>query len=157
MTTNGQCTPYSTNWSEPGYHTTPEKEFASCARHDNEANCQASPYPHPCWWDTNYPYGCCKALFNAPPTADCHLGRTDCLNNYNNCFWAQERLCGNKSCATKCTPEQCREARCEQSTPYACLDANNDQIGCKANSEGWDVPGPNPCTSCCDVRSCEQN
>jgi hypothetical protein len=46
----------------------------------------------------------------------------------------------------------CKDA---ESTPYACLDENNDQIGCKANSTGWDVPGPNPCTSCCDVRSCE--
>ncbi len=154
--TEGKCTPYGTNWI--GNPEIAPQAFAYCAKFDDEESCRDQDYPwhdrspYSCWWDENYPYGCCKQRPNA--TADCHLDRMACFTDFNNCFWDMQR-CGSPACATKCTPEQCMGAMCGASTPYACLDEKNDQIGCKSNSEGWDVPGPNPCTSCCDVRSCE--
>ncbi len=156
--TEGKCTPYGTNWlNNPGLAP---NAFAYCAKFDDDMSCLAQRTISPgtgrysCWWDETYPYGCCKQRYNRP-YADCRLDRTACSTDFNNCFWDMQR-CGEKSCATKCTPEQCRGAMCGEDSPYACLDENNDQIGCKSNSAAWDnYPGGNPCTSCCDVRSCE--
>ena len=78
------------------------------------------------------------------------------MTNYEHCYWDMQQ-CNAKSCAKKCTPEQCKGAICSTNDPYACLNENNHLIGCRPNSEGWDVPGPNPCTSCCDIRSCMNN
>lgn len=153
--TEGKCTPYGSNWI--GKPEIAPKAFAYCAQFNDDKSCSAqrgygNPGPYSCWWDEEYPYGCCKQ--RSGKTADCHLDRMACFTDFNNCFWDMQR-CGAKSCATKCTAKQCEAAMCGRDMPYVCLNEKNDQIGCKSNSEGWDVPGPNPCASCCDVRSCD--
>jgi len=147
----GQCVPYPTNWI---HDHNPDKYFTACARYKTDTDCTNTRDPIACWWDDEYPYGCCKQDPKKP--ANCHLGRKDCMTNYEHCYWDMQQ-CNAKSCAKKCTPEQCKGAICSTNDPYACLNENNHLIGCRPNSEGWDVPGPNPCTSCCDIRSCMNN
>lgn len=172
----GKCTPYQGNW-EFDATTTPQKEFEHCAQYDNLKDCQTPRLDRfgldknrkkvKCWWDETYPYGCCYQVggpVKAGTFKNCHkLDRTGCFTeDTESCQWGEDdplypwnSRCGAKSCGTKCTPEQCKSAKCELTSPFACLNENNEQLGCKPNSNGWDVPGPNPCTSCCDVRSCK--
>jgi hypothetical protein len=60
--TEGQCTPYGTNWV--GDPTIAPKAFAYCAQFNDDESCTAqrgySPGQYSCWWDEEYPYGCCK-------------------------------------------------------------------------------------------------